>query len=240
MIKKGKINDVITSKTFSQDQYGIITQTITKTINNSGTTSANAYTDEYDALGEASPDVSELKCIGTSLNDSGAIKTITKTYQGCTEDRKFYRLSATGSQEPIQTHEAFVEVANGLGPLAGTGDAPVNGAVFKGQEESSEFDYFPANAGGNLGGATGYLVPTVEIEEITIKSNSDISDPEWITDDIYDVADIKSPNTELNVGDRTWLLMGSTQECFGGAIKSTAIYRLSGAKGWNTLIYSAS
>lgn len=241
MIKKGTVGDVTTSKTFSVDQYGIITQTITKTLSNTGTTSANAYdTDDYDCIGEASPDNSNLLCVGTNLQDNGVIKTVTKTYQGISSEKKFFRLSATGSQEPIQTHEAFVESVNNLGPLAGTGDNPLNGAVFKGEEEDSEFDYFPANAENDLGGVTGYLVPSVEVEEITIKNNSDASNPDWVTEDIYDVADIKAPSTTLDIGNRTWLLMGSTQECFGGAIKSTAIYRLSGPKGWNVLMYSPS
>jgi hypothetical protein len=240
MITKGKIGDVVTSITYSVDQYGIITQTITKTLSNSGTTSANAYSDsDYDAIGESSPDNGSLKCVGTNLQDSGAIKTITKTYQGIAETKTFYRISAQASQEPIQTHPAFNDTPNGFATkLAGTGDDAKNGAVFKGNDADSEFDYFPANADLDLGGVTGYLVPTVELEQITVKPNSDASDPDWITDDIYDVADIKVPQTTLNVGTRSWLLMGSTQECFGGAIKSTAIYRLSGAKGWNTAIYT--
>lgn len=240
MIVKGSVGDVVTGKTFSVDQYGIITQTITKTLSNTGTTSANSYnTSDYDVIGESSPDESSLKCVGASLQDNGAIKTITKTYQGITNTKTFYRISAQGSQEPIQTHPAFNATPNGFAnKLAGTGDDPQNGAVFKGESEDSDFDYFPASADLDLGGVTGFLVPTVELEQITIKQNSDPTDPDWITDDIYDVANIKAPTTTLNVGTRTWLLMGSTQECFGGAIKSTAIYRLSGSKGWNTAIYT--
>jgi hypothetical protein len=240
MITKGTVDGIITSKSISVDEFGIVSQSITETINKTNTTSANIYQQsDFMVLGEASPDFNKLLCTDVSLNDSGPVKTITKTYKGALVDTVRLRLSAQGTQEPIQTHPAFNDTPAGFnGKIAGTGADPENGAKFKGKTEDSEFDYFPANADNNLGGVTGYLNPTLELEKITVKTNTDMSDPTWITDDIYKIADIVDPDLNLSIGQRNWLLMGSTQEVIGGAIKSTAIYRMSGDKGWNNMIYT--
>ena len=240
MITRGSVDGITTSKSISVDEFGIVTQSITETISNANSTSANAYQqNDFMVLGEASPDFGKLLCTDVSLNDSGPVKTITKTYKGALVTTTRLRLSAQGTQEPIQTHPAFNDTPAGFnGKIAGTGADPQNGAIFKGEDEDSEFDYFPANADNNLGGVTGYLNPTLELEKITVKTNADISDPTWITEDIYKIADIVDPDINLSVGQRDWLLMGSTQEVIGGAIKSTAIYRMSGDNGWNTMIYT--
>lgn len=241
-VAKGQVNDVTTSKSISVDEFGIVTQTITITKSSAGGVAVPYQDSDWNTIGTTSPDNNKLLCTGVSVDDAGAIKSITKTYMGALEEKTRYRMSAQGTQEPIQTHPAFNddEVDGFQGKLAGTGAEKANGAVFKGDQEDSEFDYFPVNAENDLGGVTGYLSPTVEVEVITVKPNNSMDNPEWITDDIYDIADIKDPGAQLNVGDRTWLLMGSSQEILGGAIKSTAIYRLSGAKGWNTWIYTSS
>ena len=244
IVKRGQVDGVVTNKSITVDQFGIVTQTITETINNTNTTSANAYEQEdWYVVGEESPDISTLRCVGVNLDDSGAIKTITKTYQGAVDKKVTFRLSAQGSQEPIQTHPAFSEPTdNFTTALAGNGADPKNKAIFKGDQEDSEFDYFPANADNDLAGVTGYLVPSVELEKTTVQASGSanpIEEPEWITEDIYKIAYIVDPQGNLSVGQRTWLLMGSSQEIIGGAVKSTAIYRLSGLKGWNNLIYFA-
>lgn len=240
MKKIGTVDGVVTQKSISVDEFGIVTQSITTTINNTNTTSANPYQDsDFLIIGDASPDYSKLLCTGVNLDDSGAIKSITATYQGALQDSIMYRLSTQGSQEPIQTHPAFNATPQGFSAkIAGTGADPQNGAIFKGDAEDSEFDYFPVNADNDLGGVTGYLSPTMEVEKITVKANTSMTDPDWIEDDIYKVADRFTSLAGLSIGTRNWLLMGSTQEVIGGAIKSTAIYRMSGLKGWNTLIYT--
>lgn len=236
----GQISDVTTAKSISVDEFGIITETITTTKSSADGVAVPYGDGDWNVIGTTSPNNNKLLCTGVSVDDAGAVKSITKTYMGALATKTRYRMSAQGTQEPIQTHPAFNddEIEGYSGKLAGTGAEPANNAKFKGDEEDSEFDYFPVNAENDLGGVTGYLSPTVEVEVITVKPNNSMDSPEWITDDIYDIADIKDPGAQLNVGDRSWLLMGSSQEVLGGAIKSTAIYRLSGAKGWNTWIYT--
>jgi hypothetical protein len=240
MIKKGITNGVTTSKSITVDEFGIVTQTITTTLSGDFTGGNSYRSQDFMIIGANSPDFNQLLCTDVSIDDSDAIKTITKTFKGAIERQESYRLSAQGTQEPIQTHPAFDDEPDGYnGKIAGNGADAKNGAKFKGEEEDSEFDYFPANADNDLGGVTGYLSPSLELEKITVETNDRMDQPTWITDDIYDIADIKDPDAQLSVGDRNWLLMGSTQEVIGGAIKSTAIYRLSGEKGWNTKIYTS-
>lgn len=238
-IKKGQTDGVTLSKTLSVDEFGIVTQTITESISSLGTTSANAYnSSDFNVIGSSSPDYSYLKCVGVNIQDDDYIKSITKTFQGVDTEKIYWRITAQGSQEPITTHPAFTELKDGLGPIGGTGDDPKNGAIFKGEEEDSEFDYFPANADNNLGGVSAYLEPTAEVEKITIKPNTSVTSPVWDNNAVFNIADIQNPQIpNLQIGQRTWLLMGSTQEVFGGCIKVTEIYRMSGPKGWNVLIY---
>ena len=239
-VKKGKLHDVTTRKSVSVDQFGIITASVTKTLatGNDGGGTEKYQASDFDVIGDAHPDYSYLLCTSVQLDDSSVVASITLTYQGINEETKRYRLVASGGQEPIQTHPAFAEDADGYDEiLAGTGASAKNKAKFKGTEEDSEFDYFPANADHDLGGVTNYIVPNVEIEEVTCKKNSDMADPTWEENDIYDVGQIKDSGLDLSVGDRNWLLMGSRQEIIGGATKSTAIYRLSGTKGWNDKVY---
>lgn len=151
------------------------------------------------------------------------------------EDEEFeIRVVSTASEEPIETHPAFSEDHDHF-PwiLAGTGDDPQNGAVFDGTESDSKFSYFPPDALLQLGGVTSYLVPSVVLE--ATKRFTDFDDVGW--NQIYTVGKIKEPPIDIDVGNRTWLIIGAQYTNDNGTWVVTVQYQLSGEDGWNENMY---
>lgn len=228
--KHGTIDDVITSQSYSVDSFGIITLTINKTID-----LTNSDIQQSDVQSMPNTTYGNLRCVSASVsqNDQG-IGTRTEVYMGTNGTHYRYRLTTSGAQEPIQTHPDFKTT------LAGDGDSPLNNAVFKGEEVDSEFDYFPPNAGNDLEGVSAYLEPAMEVEVTVVTISGSMADPTFHS--LYNnIGEIRTPTgggaPALPLG-RNWLLTGSSQEIIGGAVKATYLYRMSGRKGWNSLIYS--
>ena len=196
-----------------------------------------AYTVRPDiGFGEAHSDFSYLKCTGGTQTEEGkGIWKITKTFQGINTTCETWRVNAAVSQEPIESHEDFVDL------IGGTGDLPLNGAVFEDDTEEAKFKYFPASAAWDLGGVKSYLEPTCQLEHTIVKKhNGSNSAPAW--DSISDVGQITTslPSAPAVASGRNWLLMGTTQEVIGGALRVRKTFRLSGRLGWNGIIYDNS
>lgn len=196
-----------------------------------------AYTVRPDiGFGGAHSDFSYLKCTGGTQTEEGkGIWKITKTFQGINTTCETWRVNAAVSQEPIESHEDFVDF------IGGTGDDPKNDAVFESDDEEAKFKYFPANADNDLGGVKSFLDPTCQVEHTIVKKHSGSnSAPAW--DSISDVGQFTTslPSAPDVASGRDWLLMGTTQEVIGGALRVRKTYRLSGRLGWNGLIYGDS
>lgn len=228
----------------SIEEYGTIKTDKTTTIEavNGGTRTTIVDTDKIGQLtpyelGDENTKDGGICISSVVVRTSDAYDTRT-TVRESIEDNTTYRVVATASEDPIETHTAFKEPVNNLGPIAGTGDDPQNGAKFDGEEEDSKFSYFPPNAENDLAGVDSYLVPGV-ILEITKKFN-DFADVGW--DQIYKIAKIATPDVKpaLNVGQvRTWLIVGVQYDFDGVYWTVTLQYQLSGPKGWNELIYTS-
>ena len=151
-----------------------------------------------------------------------------------------YRVSAVTSEEPIETHPAFIEPQPGFGiGLGGTGAEPKNDAVFEPRTTEGEFQFFPPNAPNELGGVTSYLVPAV-IFEATVTSTDFNLVGQW--DNIYDIGKIKRIPININVGpERNWLVVGVLYDYDKDTTEwsVTVQYQLSGPRGWNRAIYAS-
>jgi hypothetical protein len=225
--KHGSIAEVQT-RTFSTDSYGIITYTIVETMDY---TSADAKVGD---LIYADTSDGSFRCISSVVtqNPTG-VGQRTSVYVGCQGTTYRYRISSSTSQEPIQTHEDWED------KIGGNGNEPKNDAIFKGTTTESEFDYFPATAANDFGGVSGFLDMALEVEVTVVTPSGNMSNPTW--DSRYNnMAEIGTPiggGAPQALTGRDWLLVGSNQETIGGAVKASYIYRMSGAKGWNKLIY---
>lgn len=141
------------------------------------------------------------------------------------------RISASATEESIETHPDFESV------LAGRGDDTINRAKFKDTTADAEFDYFPPNALNNLAGVESYLVPSVILEMTRDFTNfADIG-----FDQIYKIGKIATPPLNINVGNtRNWLVIGVLYDFDdeSSVWKVTVQFQLSGEDGWNELIYN--
>ena len=211
IIKHGDIENTI-SETYSVDQDGIITYTKVETMD---FTATNVKQSDVQAMANTTDGTLRCTSCVVTQNDSG-LGQRTTVYQGTNGTHYRYRLTVAGSQEPIQTHPDWDEIG-------GTGDDPQNGAIFKGEEEDSEFDYFPTNAEKDLGGVSGYLDMTMECEVTVVTQSGSMADPSWHS--LYNnIAEIRTPiggGAPAAPSGRDWLLTGTTQETIGGAIKAT-------------------
>lgn len=240
--KHDQIDGITVSTNYAVDMDGIVTITEVKTFAGSSPSASSSAVvkSDWDIIGDAHSEESYCLCVAVSMQDETPVKKRTAVYKGINGSTKRFSLTATGAQEPITTHPAFKEAGDGYAvALAGTGADKKNGAKFKGDEEDSEFDYFPPDADRDLGGVTSYLEPAVELQCVIVKNNADMEQPTWeLANAIYNIADrVAPPQGAPSVGTRNWLAMGSTQEIIGGAIKITVNYRMSGARGWNEAIY---
>lgn len=150
-----------------------------------------------------------------------------------------YELEMGASEEPIQTHPKFVS------DIAGTPAVPANGAIFRDEEGNKTrdnmkgiFDRFRVllddGSPNPFGGVTGYLNPQMTWTKT------------WITaskpNDLAQVGKIDTPEgapPSLG-GSRNWLYVALTYEERGGGncYKVKKAWRASGARGWNTTLYS--
>lgn len=227
LIKHGNITQVV-SRTFATDSFGIITYTVVETVDHTTVDAKMAdliYANTTDGTFRCTSSV-------VSQGDTGVGRRTT-VYQGCNGTTYRYRISSSTSQEPIQTHEDWEE------KIGGTGSSPKNDAIFKGSGDNAEFDYFPANAANEFGGVSGFLDMALEAEVTIVAPSGSMADPTWESR-YNNMAEIGNPfggGAPQALTGRDWLLVGSNQEPIGGAMKSTYIFRMSGAKGWNKLIY---
>ena len=150
------------------------------------------------------------------------------------EDEGTVTITSTASEEPIETHPAFAETTDNYNSrLAGTGDDAELGAIFEGTTADAKFSHFSHENENDLAGVESYLVPSVVAEVTKILANT----ANFEFQNVYDVGRIKAPPQNINVGDRTWLVIGAQYRLVDGSWEATVQYQLSGEKGWNAKIY---
>ena len=76
-------------------------------------------------------------------------------------------------------------------------------------------------------------MPSVVAEVTKILPNTE----NFVFQNVYDVGRIKGPPQNIDVGDRTWLVIGAQYRLVDGSWEVTMQYQLSGEKGWNAKIY---
>ncbi len=165
---------------------------------------------------------------------------ITAEYAGLTitpPTSPVYELTIGLSEQPIETHPKFVT------EIAGTPNAPLNGAVFLDEQgklttdnAKGIFDKFRSVVNGSrnqFAGISAYLSPA----EVTWrKIYIDGGPPSSVTP----VGFIDSPDGPVPglVSGRSWLNNGVTFRQRGNVYEITKEWRASGPGGWNTIIYT--
>ena len=212
----------------SLSEEGVFTLNITETKRVAGDPKSNLSSLLFQlALGK---DSGGLKCSGGSVNYLGnQLFEVTETFTGMGSDKTYYLCRAGAGQEPIETHEDFTDV------LAGTPDNPLNDAVFDTDSEEAKFSHWPADAPHKLGGVSEYLVPSIEVQEVKLTSNTN-----W-GQNAGAVGKKRTPANRpvIDTTKRDWLCTGFEQEFHQGYTKMTTTYRMSAEGGWNTKIYDS-
>jgi len=152
-----------------------------------------------------------------------------------------YECTAVASEEPIETHPAFLVSATGFATsivtAAGgylTQGASSGGAIF---DQDGIFLGFNKDATGNLAGVRSYLSPQVSFKVKYATNNRPSSGVQT------SIGTIASPlNAPAIGGGKNWLLTEVNWSNAGngsdGIYEVSQGYRLSGEGGWNTNIYS--
>ena len=198
-----------------------------------------------DSLNELSPEVIGAEDGEYGFVISSVVSRSNKAYDVKTtvyetqaeEDEGTVTITSTASEEPIETHPAFTRDSkrdtNFIYTLAGTGDDPELGAIFEGTTADAKFSHFSHENDNDLAGVESYLVPSVVAEVTKILPNT----ANFVFQNVYDVGRIKGPPQNINVGDRTWLVIGAQYRLVDGSWEATMQYQLSGEKGWNEALY---
>lgn len=163
--------------------------------------------------------------------------TVSYTFEGFLNgepEEPTYELVGSLSQEPIQTHPNFAEIA-------GTPAAPKNGAIFidpeslrQSESTNAIFKEF-ANVNGAVNpkaGVDSYLEPSVEWRETRFSR----SRPTTLTG----LGNIQTPNgSPPNLSPRDWIYWSETYVRRGGVYQITSTWKLSGRNGWDPDIHDA-
>lgn len=186
----------------------------------------------------AHPDASYMKMERRVIQFAPPFARIIGDYVGImnNETTPVYELVGSVSEEPIQTHPEFDDIA-------GTPDDPAHGAIFVDENGYISFDpgratfsHFAAIVEGEkneLAGVTAYLDPGQVVWRKT-----------WITrtrpTDISQLGEIDSPEgnpPSLGSG-KNWLYYALRFEQRGEVYQVNKEWKASGRGGWNSLIYS--
>ena len=153
------------------------------------------------------------------FTDGGAFALVTYVYAGVLSrlPEPTFELNGALSQEPIQTHPDFAT-------LAGTPQAPANGAIF---DEDGAFATFGP---GPLAGATSYLAPGAEWSRISFS---------FQRPNLNNLGKIGSPpGNPPTLAGHDWLVGPPNAMKRGGVWQLREPWILSGPNGWSPLVYS--
>lgn len=223
----------ITGRTTNFDETGIVTASIT------------AFCGSATAISKAQgmkshPSYPWLKrSSGTVTFQEANTATISLSFEGVDPDsdgQVTTTIDASMSNEPIDTHPTFTEWSKKFNAKL----AP-----------DGSFKKFPPklDAGGvnNKSGITSYLDPTITYSQTKIFAKAAISQ---LASEVGNIGKIDSsfytgtgiPPAPTPDGDggwkRNWLLLSGSFEEIGEGGKVTKVWKLSGRRGWDKLIYS--
>jgi hypothetical protein len=233
---------------WSWDEDGIATLTEVEYWDTTGTTMSfdpSGASGDWDGIviGAVHSDYSYMRCVGGASEYQGLKEhwKVRMVYKGANTSTCHYSIKTPTSTEPIETHPDFTS------NIGGTGDNPLNDAVFDDNQSDAPFKYFPSGAGNGLQGVKSYLMPNITVEESCVFQLDMVDDcPDWLSVD--SVGSQYSPDCPPDVSGLPtwhdsdadgyeWLLVAKNQDVIGGAIRGQYTYRLSGYRGWNDLIY---
>ena len=193
-------------------------------------------------VGDEHPDDSRLECYNINkTHNSNGIITATASYFGLTASVTEPVISYSGAQnnEPIETHPDFVS------ELAGTVDAPKNGAIFVDDAGDVEYGTFIKFGGGTedtntpkFQGTEYYLTPSTQI---TLSYWTDKVPQLKNRLFIYnDLGNIPSRQFQVPPDVKNFLLLDTPYRQVGSFYQVTEQYLGSGKDGWNEKIYTRS
>ncbi len=184
------------------------------------------------------PMATHMKMERRTVQFDAGFARIIGDYAGITgaDTTPIYELVGGVSEEPIQTHPDFADIA-------GTPDQPENGAIFVDENgyvsfdpDRATFSHFAAVLNGEknpLAGVTAYLDPAQVVWRKT-----------WVTrqrpGDISQLGEIDGPEGSPPSlgGGKNWLYYSLRYEQRGEVYQVTKEWKASGRGGWNTDIYS--
>ena len=244
-IKNNTAKNVHT-KTVSWDENGVAEGSIIYSIG-----ASSAVTDALNT--KSHPDYSYLKRTGGSVTFKEAdMAEVSLTFAGIDPDadgQVMTTIRASMTQEPIQTHPTFTKWSKDFAPLFDQDGA------FKGFD-SKITQPIPNNAFGDLeevdnpkAGITQYLDPSVTFEQSKTFARathaqlaSQIANIGFIDSSFYTGGGI--PVAPTTMGDdgkpRNWLLISGGFEEIGDGGKVSKVWKLSGRRQWDSLLYSKS
>lgn len=167
-----------------------------------------------------------LSKVTWNRSDGGAFVDASLLYEGFIGrlPEPTYELTLDTSEDPIATHQQFVE------QLGGTADAPLNDAIF--DEQTGAFVDFAATS--DLAGVRSFLQGGATWTETAFSITRPVN--------LGDVGRISNPagNPPTTIGgSRNWLLLGAGYTRRGFIFQSRRVWKLSGRGGWNPLIYGS-
>ena len=203
-------------------------------------------------MGEAHSDQGHLIATACSVSCSGPFHAVSITYKGVPDDveRNAIKISASVSQEPIESHPDFRT------KLAGSRGAEINSAVFNDDGTFLAFKVdpeCPRLPGQNKQGVKSYLEPAMTYEVKTTYGADTGKDTSggamkalenvgkrYKRDDLpgHKVAG-EGTEYKMEAGrERDWLLVGADFSSIGYDAKVISLkYRMSGRRKWNEEIY---
>lgn len=222
LIRKGNTSWFLSSPgTLQTDRYGLSSATAVWT--RMSPTDTDPGRPSGTSFGDSHPIWTTLKCDRSTISQTNFGWQATAEYFGIqgAPPTPIYELDWSTSEEPIETHPDFVAT------LAGTPAARLNDADF---DDKGFFIGFKPSS--SLAGVRGYLAPGAVWRETSITTT--------VPGALGSVGAIVSPSGPVPSvpSPRTWLYLGLTYQQRGQTYTVKKEWRLSGRKGWNTLIYT--
>ena len=264
-IKAGEDKILTTGSTYTLTVDGIVAAMTKYMLSHDDYTIDEAQNWAVNKIGDAHEDFSWLLIEGASCSTDGPWHVVTFNYKGIPSnaDRREIKISASVSQEPIETHPEFSTTIAGTPvrpPAVGLNNSVWNDdATFKGFVIDPDC---PRPVNQNKQGVKSYLSPTMTYESSrSLGSQAGVDTSGGVIGLLDDVGqiykgsdlpmiDIKGATHKYNPpkgvaydksgerdGDRDWLLVGLDIQELGDGQMVNYKWRMSGRFKWNEEIY---